>query len=124
MREILDARSINYHSVSSRTKTTDSYERKASEDKYAEPEKEIMDMTGVRAITYTQTEAKSVANLVKDLFNIMPEHSMDKTEELGTDRVGYRSIHFVGTLGESRQKLPEDQIFVDLCFEIQVRTIL
>lgn len=120
----MDGRAVNYHSVSSRAKAIDSYEKKASQEKYNDPENEIMDMAGVRVITYTQSEAEIVAKLVKELFDIMPEYSVDKTEELGTDRVGYRSIHFVGTLGKARLILPENQTFEGMRFEIQVRTIL
>jgi ppGpp synthetase/RelA/SpoT-type nucleotidyltranferase len=102
----------------------DSYERKASQEKYKDPRTEIMDMAGVRAITYTQSDATRVANLVREVFDILPEHSINKAEELGIDRVGYRSIHFVATLGQRREQLPENIVFADMCFEIQVRTIL
>ncbi len=108
LHEVMEAKSVDYYSLSSRAKEVDSCERKASESKYNEPETEIMDMAGVRVITYTQSEAKAVAGFVKELFDIIPEHSIDKTEELGVDRVGYRSIHFVGTLGEPRGRLPEN----------------
>lgn len=124
LREVLEAKSLNYHSISSRAKEVPSYKRKASEAKYIEPQQEIMDMAGVRVITYTQSDAGTVADIVKGLFDIMTEHSINKTEELGVDRVGYRAVHFVGTLGEARRNLPENQMFDDICFEIQVRTIL
>lgn len=124
LREVLDTNSTNYHTITRRTKELDQYERKAKEEKYKDPQKEIMDMAGIRVITYTQSEANQVAALVKDLFDVMPEHSIDKTEELGIDRVGYRSLHFVATLGEARRKLPENRAFDNMCFEIQVRTIL
>jgi len=124
LKDLMDGRAVNYHSVSSRAKAVDSYEKKASQEKYNDPENEIMDMAGIRVITYTQSEAEIVASLVKELFDIMSEYSVDKTEELGTDRVGYRSIHFVGTLGKARLKLPENQVFEGMRFEIQVRTIL
>lgn len=124
LRDVVDAASINYYTISSRAKTIDSYERKASQDGYKDPRIEIMDNAGVRVITYTQSDAMRVANLVRDVFDILPQHSLDKAEELGVDRVGYRSIHFVATLGKERQRLPENKVFADMRFEIQVRTIL
>ncbi len=124
LRDIMSERSLNYHSISSRGKEVATYEKKARDGKYSDPERQIMDMAGVRVITYTQSDAEIVSSLVKELFDIMPEHSMDKAEELGTDRVGYRSIHFVGTLGTGRLSLPENRMFDGMPFEIQVRTIL
>jgi ppGpp synthetase/RelA/SpoT-type nucleotidyltranferase len=124
LREVVDASSINYYTISSRAKSVESYERKASQDRYKDPRLEIVDNAGVRVITYTQSDATRVASLVRDVFDILPEHSIDKAEELGVDRVGYRSIHFVATLGKERQQLPENKVFADLRFEIQVRTIL
>ena len=124
LQEILDYRKINYYSISSRPKTIESFKRKASMGKYKEPRLEIMDMAGIRVITYTDSDAKEVYEIVKDVFDTQPEHSIDKTKELGTDRVGYRSIHCIGTLGKQRSKLPENKIFKGMCFEIQIRTIL
>jgi ppGpp synthetase/RelA/SpoT-type nucleotidyltranferase len=124
IREILHERKINYYSISSRAKSIESYEAKASKEKYKDPLSEIEDMAGIRVITYTDSDAKTVSQIIQKLFEIQPEHAVDKTEELGTDRVGYRSIHCVGTLGDERVKLPENKIFKGMCFEIQIRTIL
>jgi len=124
LQEMLDFRKINYYSINSRPKTVESYKNKASRGKYKEPCAEIMDMAGVRVITYTDSDARKVYEIVKDVFDTQPEHSIDKAEELGIDKVGYRSIHCVGTLGKQRLKLPENRIFKDMCFEIQIRTIL
>lgn len=124
LRDVLASASINYYTISSRAKSVESYERKASQDRYRDPRVEIMDNAGVRVITYTQSDATHVAKLVRDVFDILPQHSIDKAEELGVDRVGYRSIHFVATLGKKRLQLPENKVLADLRFEIQVRTIL
>ena len=124
LKEMLKQKKVNYHSITHRAKTVERYKEKASNEKYKDPRSEIMDMAGVRVITYIDSDAKKVEEIVKSLFKIIPEHSKDKTEELGTDRVGYRSIHCVCTLGEDRLALPENKKFTDRCFEIQIRTIL
>jgi ppGpp synthetase/RelA/SpoT-type nucleotidyltranferase len=124
VREILESQEINYHSISSRAKSIESYKDKAFKEKYKEPRSEIMDMAGIRVITYTDSDAKYVLKIIKDTFEIHPKLSIDKTEELGVNRVGYRSIHCIGTLGNDRLKLPENRMFKDICFEIQIRTIL
>lgn len=122
--EILKLNAINFQSVSSRTKTVGSYRKKARRGKYANPRLEIMDMSGIRVITYTDLEARKAAGIIKNAFRIYPQHSVDKSEERGTDRLGYRGIHFVADLGDERLKLPENCVFSDYVFEIQVRSIL
>lgn len=122
--EILKSKDINYHSISKRAKSLDSYKEKASKEKFKEPRSEIMDMAGIRVIVYINSDAKRVFEIVKNTFEINPKHSIDKGEELGVDKMGYRSIHCVGSLGKERLKLPENMIFKDTCFEIQIRTIL
>lgn len=124
LREILELNKINYHSISSRAKTIASYKEKASKERYKEPRSDIKDMAGIRIITYTDSDAKRVSEIIKETFEIIPEYIVDKTEELGVDRVGYRSIHCIGTLEKERLKLPENKIFKDMCFEIQTRTML
>jgi len=83
-----------------------------------------MDMAGIRVITYLDSDARKAAEIIKQLFEIVPGQSVDKAQELGTDRGGYRSIYVVGRLGQDRLALPENKKFENFCFEIQIRTIL
>jgi len=122
--EILKQNKINYHSITFRAKSVERYREKASKEKYKDPRSEITDMAGIRVITYLDSDAKEVEKIIKSTFEIVPELSVDKTQELGTDRVGYRSIHCVGTLGKERLALPENQKFSGHFFEIQIRTLL
>lgn len=124
LREALEAKSFKYHHISARAKEVASYKKKASKQKYVEPIREITDMAGVRVVTHTQSDESAVADIVKELFDIRPELSIDKTKELGVDKAGYRALHFVGTLGRAGQDLPENQMFDGMCFEIQVMTML
>lgn len=124
IKEVLKQQKVNYHTITHRAKSIERYKEKASKEKYKDPRSEIMDMAGVRIITYIDSDAMKVAEIVKSLFKIIPEHSVDKTQELGIDRVGYRSIHCVCTLGKDRLALQEYKNFSGLYFEIQIRTIL
>lgn len=124
VKELLDSKKINYHSISSRAKSIDSYARKASKEEYKNPVSEIFDMAGIRIITYTDSDAKKVTDVVKETFDIDPKLSIDKATELGVDRMGYRSIHCVGTLGTNRLNLPENATFKGMYFEVQIRSIL
>ena len=124
IKDVLNIEGINYYDVNGRTKSIDSYRNKALKGKYKDPKSEIMDMSGIRIITYTDTDAKMVYSIISNIFNVYPEYTIDKSEELGVDRVGYRSFHCVGDLGIERTKLREYASFDGLCFEIQIRTIL
>lgn len=102
IQEVLNIEKINYYSITSRAKSIESYRQKASKGIYREPRSEIMDMAGIRIITYTDSDAKHVFELVGTTFEVYPNLSFDKTEELGVDKVGYRSLHCIATLGKKK----------------------
>jgi putative GTP pyrophosphokinase len=115
---------IDYLSVSCRTKTLDSFLEKIQRKEYKTPEDENTDFSGVRIITYIESDVSKVGNIIKESFKVYPKLSFDKSEELGVDRFGYRSVHFVCDLGSDRTKLPEFKLYNGLKFEVQVRTVL
>src|SRR5262249_18923189 len=57
-------------------------------------------------------------------FDVDPNHSSDKLEDLEVDEFGYRSFHLVCTLSAARRSLAEWSKYRDLCVEIQVRSVL
>ncbi|CAH0122585.1 MULTISPECIES: GTP pyrophosphokinase family protein [unclassified Paenibacillus] len=124
VREVLNSSGASYYTISSRVKEIDSFSKKARKEKYKNPIKDIKDLAGIRVITFVKSEVNQVCNILKPLFDIDHLHSVDKTKELGNDRVGYRSVHYVAQLTEERLRLPEYQIYKGMSFEIQVRTIL
>ncbi|MFC1743040.1 GTP pyrophosphokinase family protein [Candidatus Riflebacteria bacterium] len=123
---ILKKNKINYLTVENRVKTLDSFEEKIRrEDKdYKDPFKDMADFTGIRVITYLEDEVASVGRIIRKSFNTHVEQSINKTEELGPDRFGYRSVHYICDIGRDREKLPESEPYKGLLFEIQVRTLL
>ncbi|QNX84385.1 hypothetical protein IC774_03800 [Acinetobacter seifertii] len=58
------------------------------------------------------------------MFNVHQADSVNKSEKLGEEKVGYRSVHFICDVGQDREKLPEFSVYKGLCFEIQIRTAL
>ncbi|WP_420539110.1 GTP pyrophosphokinase [Paenibacillus polymyxa] len=124
IREVLTNSGASYYTITSRAKEIESFTIKANKEKYKNPQQEIKDLAGIRVITYVKSEVNNCCELIKPLFELDHFHSVDKTKELGNDKVGYRSIHYVAKLTEDRLSLPEYQIFKDMGFEIQVRTIL
>jgi putative GTP pyrophosphokinase len=122
--EIFNSTNVNYHIVTSRSKDIESFRKKISKDKYDNPIIQIKDLAGIRVITYVEDEVKAVCRTIEDAFQIDKDNSLDKSEELGIDKVGYKSIHYIASLKEDRLKLPEYKIYENRVFEIQVRTIL
>lgn len=122
--EVFDIEQVSYHLISSRAKELESLRRKISGDKYDDPASQIHDFAGIRIITYFDDEIQQISEIIEKLFKIDSTNSSDKSEILGIDKVGYKSVHFVATLKPDRLKLPEYIQFKDLYFEIQIRTIL
>ena len=124
IKEVLDSENISYYSISSRAKEVASFIDKAKKEKYRNPVNEIKDMAGIRIITFVKSEVYQCAELIKPLFKIDNEHSVDKGKALGDDKVGYRSVHYIGEITEERLQLPEYKVYKNMSFEIQIRTIL
>jgi len=124
IQEVLELNKINYHAITYRAKTIESFSGKAKKAKYDDPLNQLTDLAGVRIIGYVEDDVIKISNLIEELFEIDLENSLDKSKELGVDKVGYKSVHFVGSFSKSRLRLPEYARFKGLKFEIQIRTIL
>ncbi|WP_418641356.1 GTP pyrophosphokinase [Sulfurimonas sp. ST-27] len=122
--EVFEIENISYHIVTFRTKSIDSVRDKVSKGKYSKPIEQIQDFSGIRIITYVEDEIEKICEIIEKTFNIDNANSSNKSEALGIDKVGYKSIHYVASLDKSRLKLPEYKQYIGKCFEIQVRTIL
>jgi ppGpp synthetase/RelA/SpoT-type nucleotidyltranferase len=122
--ELLELNIVNYHVVSYRAKTVDSFSDKIKKPKYKNPLIELTDLAGIRIIGYVEDDIKQISKIIEEVFDIDPDKSLDKSQELGVDKVGYKSVHYVCYLPQSRTDLPEYSRFLGLSFEIQVRTIL
>jgi ppGpp synthetase/RelA/SpoT-type nucleotidyltranferase len=121
---LIKGANINYLSVTGRTKDKDSLCDKAVQKNYQNLEEELHDFCGLRVVTYLELDADKVCKLINKHFDVDTDNSTDKTSELGSDKIGYRSNHLVCTLSEDRVKLPEFAPFKGLFFEIQVCTVL
>lgn len=122
--DILEKNKVEYHSITFRAKDAESLITKAKSKKYKNPKEDIQDFAGIRIITFVKSDVIKVCNLIKPEFIIDDENSSDKGEELGDDKVGYRSVHYIAKFNEARTNLSEYSHFKDKCFEIQIRTIL
>ncbi|CAM4288628.1 GTP pyrophosphokinase family protein [Zobellia nedashkovskayae] len=122
--ELLDINNINYHAVFYRAKTIESFGEKIKKPKYKDPLSELTDLAGIRIIGYVEDDVEEISKIIENAFDVDPANSMNKSEDLGVDKVGYKSVHYVCTLPSSRTSLPEYRRFDNLKFEIQIRTIL
>lgn len=84
----------------------------------------MTDLAGIRVITLIESDVQKVCTLIESMFNVHKADSVNKSENLGEEKVGYRSVHFVCDVGKVRGDLPEFSAYKGLCFEIQVRTAL
>lgn len=117
---------ISFVDVPYRHKTKKSFMKKI-EDKISEKAytPEIMtDLAGIRVITLIESDVQKVCDLIKTMFNVHDQDSVNKSEKLGEEKVGYRSVHFVCDVGNIREQLPEFSAYKGFCFEIQIRTAL
>lgn len=124
IQEIISDQKIPIHAIFSRAKDVESFSKKIEDPKYTDPSKQVTDLSGIRIITYVESDMVKIAKLLKSYFEIDEKNSVDKSESLGVDRVGYRSMHYIAELPSDRIRLPEYKKFKNLFFEIQIRTIL
>jgi len=116
--------SIDVLSITGRTKSREGVLEKVKRKAYRNPMKELTDLSGIRVITFFESQVDEIAKIVESTFSIDGKNSLNKSDLLGIDRLGYRSVHFVCDLGKSRTKLSEYASFKGLRFEIQIRTVL
>lgn len=81
-------------------------------------------MAGIRVITYLESDVKAVSDIVEGLFDIDKDNSLDQSQLLGSDKLGYRSVHYIACFDKKRCNLPEYKPYKGLPFEIQIRSIL
>ena len=81
---------------------------------------DITDLVGLRVITFYTDEVDKVAVIVKRLFDVDWEESVDKRKRHQLDSFGYNSLHFICRLHEEDR----DPALGDLRFEVQMRTAL
>lgn len=121
---LLKANNIDFLAVTGRTKDKKSALEKIDRKGYKKAEEQMTDLSGIRVILYFESDVDKVSKLISGSFGVDMDNSLDKSKVLSKDQIGYRSVHFVCTLGDARSTLPEYSKFTELKFEVQVRTVL
>ena len=114
---------IKIASYSKRAKEVESLRKKLRKDKYNE-NSEITDLAGVRIITYSKKDILLIVGIIKRIFDVDIENSVDKTLTLGSDKVGYRGNHYIVSFSEDRVRMLENKKFEGLKCEIQVTSLI
>lgn len=122
--KLIQERGIDYVSVTGRTKDKISGLEKIDRKSYSKPLEQLTDLSGVRVIVFFESQITLVSDLIREAFIVDNDNSMGRDSVLGEDRIGYRSVHFVCSLGDNRKSLPEYASITDLKVEFQIRTVL
>jgi ppGpp synthetase/RelA/SpoT-type nucleotidyltranferase len=108
---------LKIHSVTARVKDPASLTQKlARPDKSYASLWDVTDLVGLRVVTYFEDDVDRVATVIEQTLPIALEHSVDKRRRHDPSAFGYRSLHYVCSLGIAA--LPR------AAFELQVRTVL
>lgn len=124
IKSLLTAHGIPFVDVQGRAKTLESFSEKISKKTYDNPAEDVTDLAGLRVITLVESDIDRVREVLSAAFEVHPGSSVNKSEALGSDRVGYRSLHLICDLGADRLRLPEFKRFSGCKFEVQIRTAL
>ncbi len=113
LRHALDEQGIELNAVECRVKTEKSLLGKLEHkgDKYHVLE-DVTDLVGLRVVTYYTDDVDKVAAIVKNIFAVDWEKSVDKRKRQ-LDSFGYLSLHYICRLRKG-----------SMPFEIQMRTAL
>ncbi len=123
--EFLHIARLQVLSVTERVKERESLGEKLSRPgKHYASLQEVTDVVGLRVVTFFEDEVNEVARIVAGEFELIPEHCVDRRHYAEPDRFGYKSLHYVCRLPQSRRELTETGNYRDELFEIQIRSIL
>lgn len=121
---IVNNESIALQSIDCRCKDRDSLKKKIQSKQKYKNIHDITDICGMRIITYFSDDVDTIANILREEFQIDEINSIDKRDNDDPTKFGYVSLHYVASLKDNRASLLEAKRFKDLKIEIQIRTIL
>ncbi len=126
LRRIIKASKIDVVNIESRTKSVDGFCEKAGRDDkdYADPLREITDLSGCRVICYYTSDIEKISNLIEENFDVDQANSIDRLGSDSPQEFGYQSKHIIVSFNADRLRLPDFQEFRKMKAEIQVRTSL
>lgn len=113
---------IKVEGISGRTKEISSLREKIERKLYSDNHLEqVTDLAGVRIVCYYEYDLPKVDSIIRKKFKLI--EYIDKTGDLGVDKMGYHGSHFIVSLGNKYQGARYDGLTFLNC-EIQIRTVL
>lgn len=82
---------------------------------------DVQDLVGMRVVTYVYDDIKRIEEVISKNF---VAEKLEVEERLGTDKVGYRSDHWLISFSDERLRLPEYKDFIGFKAELQIRTVV
>jgi putative GTP pyrophosphokinase len=80
LENILNRSAIEYLSITGRTKNLSSAEEKIRRKKYTQPQIQLTDLSGIRVVTFLETQVKAISDLIRATFEVdeknIPRDSM------------------------------------------------
>ena len=115
----LRGQGVEVSSLEHRVKTMQSLKGKLElkGDKYATLS-DITDLVGLRVVTYYTDDVDKVSVIVKQLFDVDWQNSVDKRKTHELTSFGYLSLHYICSLRS------DDEQLRSIKFEVQMRTAL
>ncbi|TON22741.1 GTP pyrophosphokinase [Vibrio parahaemolyticus] len=112
---------IEIASISSRSKSLDSFCEKIHRKHYKDPFESITDFAGVRVVFLYEQDRELIEQVIEKSFDIVEK--VDKVQDSEVDRFGYGALHYIVKLNKNYAGERYEDIRDYRC-EIQVRTIL
>ncbi|MEZ8349213.1 GTP pyrophosphokinase [Vibrio splendidus] len=112
---------VEVASISSRTKSLDSFCEKIHRKHYKDPFESITDFAGVRVVFLYEQDRELIEQVIEKSFDIVEK--VDKVQDSEVDRFGYGALHYIVKLNKNYAGERYEDIRDYRC-EIQVRTIL
>ena len=121
----LKEQGIELNAIEHRVKSEESLAGKLNKkgDKYHSLEN-ITDLVGIRIVTFYTDDVDKVAAIVKKLFDVDWQNSVDKRKLHELTSFGYSSLHYICRLKEEQQATVGLSAIANYPFEIQMRTAL
>ena len=125
LNSVLKEQGIELNTIEHRVKTDQSLAGKLAKkgDKYHHLT-DVTDLVGIRIVTFYTDDVDKVAAIVKNLFNVDWQNSVDKRKQHELTSFGYNSLHYICRLNEGQQIIDSQSPAVGIPFEIQMRTTL
>lgn len=124
LRRLIAREGLNVQDIHGRCKEVDEIRNKVLRKRYTDPESQLMDIIGVRAVLYFDSDVDLVAEIIRREFNVDEANSEDKRSPSNEQLFGYRSYHLVALLNDQRAKSTEYAPFRNTPIEFQVRSML